>query len=80
MNFGCIATGILQMIALNFHEAIWRKYQGWLQTSVIPSEVVRPVVQHEYYHNFFIFRNSAIYRQIMSKSRRTAVDGVSLAA
>jgi len=32
MNFGCIATGILQMIALNFHETIWRKYQGWLRT------------------------------------------------
>jgi hypothetical protein len=82
MNFGCIATGILQMIALNFHEAIWRKYQGWLRTvtSDIPSEeVVRSVIQHEYYHNFFIFRNSAIYRIIMSKSRKTAVDDVSLA-
>jgi len=83
MNLGCIATGILQMIALNFNETIWRKYQGWLRTvtSAIPSEeVVRSVVQHEYYHNFFIFRNSAIYRIIMSKSRKTAVDDVSLAA
>jgi hypothetical protein len=83
MNFGCIATGILQMLSLNFHDTIWRKYQGWLRTvtSAIPSEeVVRSVVQHEYYHNFFIFRNSAIYRIIMSKSRKTAVDEMSLAA
>jgi hypothetical protein len=27
-NFGCIATGILQIIALNFHETIWKKYAG----------------------------------------------------
>jgi hypothetical protein len=83
MNFGCIATGILQIVSLNFHGTIWRKYLGWLRTvtSTIPSEeVVRSVVQQEYYHNFFIFRNSAIYRIIMSKSRKTAVDAVPLAA
>lgn len=28
VNFGCIATGILQIIALNFHETIWKKYAG----------------------------------------------------
>ena len=83
MNFGCIATGILQIVSLTFHETIWRKYLGWLRTvtSTIPSEeVVRSVVQHEYYHNFFIFRNSAIYRIIMSKSRKTPVNAMPLAA
>ena len=83
MNFGCIATGIFQIISLSFHETIWGKYLGWLRTvtSTIPSEeVVRSVVQQEYYHNFFIFRNSAIYRIIMSKSRKTAVNAMPLAA
>lgn len=83
MNFGCIATGILQIVSLTFHETIWRKYLGWLRTvtSTIPSEeVVRSVVQHEYYHNFFIFRNSAIYRIIISKSRKTPVKAMPLAA
>jgi hypothetical protein len=38
-NFGCIATGVLQIIALNFHKTIWRKYSGWLRTvtSTVPS-------------------------------------------
>ncbi len=38
VNFGCIATGILQIIAINFHQTIWKKYSGWLRTvtSTIP--------------------------------------------
>ena len=83
INFGCIATGILQILSLNFHETIWGKYRGWLRTvtSTIPSEeVVRSVVQHEYYHNFCIFKNSAIYRIIMSKNRKSVDDAMSWAA
>jgi hypothetical protein len=82
-NFGCIATGILQIISLNFHQTIWRKYAGWLRTvtSAIPSEeIVRSVIQQEYYHNFSFFRNTAIYRIIMSKSRKQPDDLLSLAA
>ena len=74
MNFGCIAFGILQIISLNFHDTIWKKYHGWLRTvtSTIPSEeVVKSVVQEEYYHNFHLFNNSAINRIIMSKSKKT---------
>lgn len=73
VNFACIATGILQILALNCHETIWHKYCGWLRTitSTIPSEeVVRSVIQQEYFHNFHIFRNTAIYQIIMSKSRK----------
>ena len=83
MNFGCIATGILQMLSLNFHETVWGKYQGWLRTvtSAIPSEeVVRSAVQYEYFHNFRVFKNSAIYRIIISKSRKTTFDAMPLAA
>jgi hypothetical protein len=83
VNFGCIATGILQIIALNFHHSIWKKYLGWLRTitSTIPSEeIVRSVIQEEYFHNFRIFRNSAIYRIIMSKSKKLNDHAMLLAA
>lgn len=73
VNFACIATGILQILALNCHQTIWENYRGWLRTitSTIPSEeVVRSVIQQEYFHNFHIFRNTAIYQIIMSKSRK----------
>ena len=72
VNFGCIATGILQIIALNFHDTIWKTYRGWLRTitSSIPTEeTARSVIQEEFFHNFRSFNNSAIYRIIMSKSR-----------
>jgi len=72
VNFGCIATGILQIIAINFHNTIWKRYRGWLRTitSFIPTEeMVRSVIQEEFFHNFRSFNNSAIYRIIMSKSR-----------
>ena len=72
VNLGCIATGILQIIALNFHKDIWKNYKGWLRTvrSVIPTEeTARSVIQEEFFHNFNSFNNSAIYRIIMSKSR-----------
>jgi len=77
VNFGCIATGILQIIALNFHQTIWKKYAGWLQTvtSTVPSEeVVKSVIQQEYYHNFRIFRDTAIYQIIISKSKKQPAD------
>ena len=82
MNFGCIATGILQILSLNFHGTVWEKYRGWLRTvrSTIPSEeVVRSVIQHEYFHNFSIFKNSAIYRIIMAKIRKTRFQAMPLA-
>jgi hypothetical protein len=73
VNMGCIATGILQILSMNYHQTIWKKYLGWMRTirSTIPSEeVVKSVVQEEYFHNFRSFSNSAIYRIIMSKSRK----------
>jgi len=74
VNFGCIATGILQILSLNFHQTIWDRYRGWLRTitSIIPTEeTVRSVIQEEFFLNFRTFNNTAIYRIIMSKSRRT---------
>jgi hypothetical protein len=83
VNFGCIATGILQIIAINFHQTIWKKYSGWLRTvtSTIPSEeTVRLVIQEEYFHNFRIFSNTAICRIIMSKSKKLNNNELPLAA
>jgi hypothetical protein len=83
VNFGCIATGILQILSLNYHQRIWGKYRGWLRTitSSIPSEeTVKSVVQEEFFHNFRIFKNTAIYRIIMSKSRKTRDTQLPMAA
>jgi len=73
VNFGCIATGILQILSLNFHEIIWKQYSGWLRTitSSIPSEeTVKFVIQEEFFHNFRTFKYTAIYRIIMSKIKK----------
>ena len=73
VNFGCIATGILQILSLRFHQSIWTRYTGWLRTfsSTIPSEeVVRSLVQEDFFHNFRTFSNTAIYRIITSKRRK----------
>jgi hypothetical protein len=83
VNFGCIATGILQIIAMNFHQTIWERYLGWLRTvtSTIPSEeTVRSVIQEEFFHNFRVFSNTAIYRIIMSKSKKLNNNELPLAA
>lgn len=83
VNFGCIATGILQILALNFNETIWHRYTGWLRTvsSSIPSEeIVQSVVQQEYYHNFHAFSTDAIYPIILSKSRNHQKDWEPMAA
>ncbi|KKM12597.1 hypothetical protein SY88_02810 [Clostridiales bacterium PH28_bin88] len=72
VHLGCIATGILQILALNNDRMIWKKYRGWLRTysSEVPSEeTVRSVIQENFYHNFHDFHNTAIYQIIMSKSR-----------
>lgn len=83
VNFGCIATGILQILAMNHHQIIWQCYKGWMRTitSTIPSEeIVKSVLQEEYFHNFHSFRNTAIYRIIMSKSRKNEYNQLPLVA
>jgi len=73
MHFACIAAGIMQIPTLNNDRVIWQKYQDWLRTysSDVPSEeTVRSVIQESFYHNFQDFCNTAIYRIIMSKSRK----------
>jgi len=74
VNFGCIATGILQILSLNFHESIWRRHTRWLRTisSTIPSEeTVKFVIQEEFFYNFRDFRHTLIYRIIRPKIKKT---------
>ncbi len=76
VQLGCIATGILQILALNNEQMIWRKYRGWLRTytSEVPSEeTTKSVIQENFYHNFRDFRDTAIYQIIMSKSREPLI-------
>ncbi len=73
VNFGCIATGILQILSIKFHDTIWSQYRGWLRTisSAIPSEeTVKLVIQQEFYFNFRSFKNTATYRIILKKIRQ----------
>lgn len=74
VNLGCIATGILQILALNNAQEIQTKSRRWLRTvsSEIPSEeTVMSIVRENFYNNFRSFNNTAIYRIIMSKRRKT---------
>jgi hypothetical protein len=40
VNFGCIVTDILQSLALNCDQIIWKDYRSWLRTFTpeVPSE------------------------------------------
>ena len=74
MNFGCIATGILQLLSLKYGQMIWRSYRGWLRTSTseAPSEeTVMTVIQEGFFHNFHDFRNTRIYAIITAKKRNS---------
>ena len=73
VNFGCIALGILQILAINHPQGIWNKYTGWLRTrrTEIPTEeTVCSVIRENFYHNFDNFSHTAIYRLIKPKRRK----------
>jgi hypothetical protein len=70
VNLAMIATGLLQMLAIERAEAIWHSHQWWMRThsSVTPSEeMVKTVIQHEFYHHFRKFKHTGIYRIIQAK-------------
>jgi hypothetical protein len=52
---GCVAMGILQMIALNYPATVWNSFTGWLRTrklGVTSVETVRASLQEEILWNF----------------------------
>ena len=76
VNFAIIAIGLLQMLAIGHAKEIRQRHSWWMRTfsSDVPSEeMVKRVIQHEFYHNFRKFRNTAIYRIIQDKRRQSTV-------
>jgi hypothetical protein len=70
VNFASIATGLLQLLAIEYTKEIRQRHSWWLRTysSEVPSEeMVKRVIQHEFYHNFRKFKHTAIYRIIQDK-------------
>jgi hypothetical protein len=71
VNLAMIATGLLQVLAIEHAEVIRHRHQLRMRTysSVIPSEeMVKTVIQHEFYHHFRKFKYTAIYRIIRATS------------
>jgi hypothetical protein len=70
VNLATIATGLLQLLAIEHAEDIQRRHCWWMRTysSDVPSEeMVKTVIQHEFYHHFRRFKHTAIYRIIQNK-------------
>jgi hypothetical protein len=77
VNFAIIAIGMLQMLAIEHAKQIKVRHSWWMRTysSEVPSEeMVKRVIQHEFYHNFRKFKHTTIYRIIQDKrTQQTAV-------
>jgi hypothetical protein len=74
VNLAMIATGLLQLMAIEYAEDIQQRHTWWMRTrsAMVPSEeMVRTVIQHEFYHHFRKFKHTAIYRIIQSKRKPT---------
>ncbi len=72
VSLGCIALGLLQILAVKHPRLVWEKYGGWLRTvrGDIPSvEVVLSVIRDEYFFNFGAFGKTGLYRIIAEKQR-----------
>jgi hypothetical protein len=76
VSLSCIALGILQILAQDFPQLIWRHYSGWLKTrsSNIPSvETTQNVVKNIIYPHLFStsenISDSLIFKKIRSKQR-----------
>lgn len=83
VNLAMIATGLLQLMALEHADVIQRRYTWWLRTysSVIPSEeMVRTLVQHEFYHHFRRFKHTVIYQIIQNKRQPSRAEHFKKAA
>jgi hypothetical protein len=70
VNLAMIATGLLQLLAIEHAQDIRRRHCWWMRTysSEAPSEeMVKTVIQHEFYHHFRKFKHTEIYRIIRNK-------------
>lgn len=83
VNIALIATGMLQILALQHAERILQLHQWWMRTyprDVPSEEMVKTVIQHEFYHNFRKFKHTAIYQIIRNKRNKTKTEPLKMAA
>ncbi len=83
VNIALIATGLLQILAVEYAEDIRYKHRWWMRThsSEVPSEeMVKTVIQHEFYHHFRNFKHTAIYRIIRGKAVQHTSEPIRMAA
>jgi hypothetical protein len=72
VSLGCIAFGMLQILAIKHPRLVWKKYGGWLRTirNEVPSaEVVLSTIRDEYFFKFDAFEKTVLYRIITEKQR-----------
>lgn len=73
VNIALIATGLLQIIALEHVERVRRLHHWWMRTyplDVPSEEMVKTIIQHEFYHHFRRFKHTAIYQIIQGKRHK----------
>ena len=83
VNLAMIATGLLQIIAIEQANEIQKMHRWWMRTisNDIPSEeMVKRIIQHEFYHNFRKFKHTAIYRIIQDKRKPNKEKPLKMAA
>jgi hypothetical protein len=71
---GCIAMGILQLIALHYPAAVWNRFTGWLRTKtpgVTSVETVRASLQEEVLWNFRKLSKFSTLQLILSRQRQS---------
>ena len=67
---GCIALGILQLIALKFEKTVWTQYSGFLRTRsrTIPSErTVKSVIANSLFVQIRCFATGTIIDEILKR-------------
>lgn len=76
VNICAIAQGILQVLALRFHEDVWERFPVWMRTLPkhgCPSEgVVRITLQHELHQDFLTNGDRTLVAKILRGKRRAA--------
>jgi hypothetical protein len=83
VNIALIATGLLQILALLHAERILHLHHWWMRTyprDVPSEEMVKTVIQHEFYHDFRKFKHTAIYRIIQGKRCKNKAGPLKMAA
>lgn len=61
VQLGCITQGLLQHLAINFRDEVWRKFHSWLRTmrkDLVPSEMVVAMALKSSFSNFLMDRTT----------------------